>query len=167
MKNKKTAIIIAFLLGGLGIHHFYLRNYFKGILSLVFCFTWIPLLIGLYDAIVLLRMSNDNFNLKYNLDAINAEKERIRLSNENRQRLINLYGEEAAENILNGKIWQGMTKDMLMESVGSPSSSKETVTKTAKKEKYYYGRYYTDRGTEKFKVEVQLENNILVGWKDL
>ena len=52
MKDKTTAILLALFLGGLGIHHFYLGHYGRGILYLIFCWTGIPAILGVVDALI-------------------------------------------------------------------------------------------------------------------
>jgi TM2 domain-containing membrane protein YozV len=66
MKNKIVAALLALFLGGLGFHRFYLGQIGLGILHLVFCWTFIPAFVGFVDGIVLLVMSEDKFNAKYN-----------------------------------------------------------------------------------------------------
>lgn len=66
MKSKSTAIILALFLGGLGNHQFYLGNNIKGIIYLLFCWTFIPCFIAIIDIIFLLGMSIQRFNFKYN-----------------------------------------------------------------------------------------------------
>lgn len=66
MKNKLTAALLSFFLGGLGIHKFYLGKSTQGILYLIFCWTLIPSLIAFFDFLGLLFMSENNFNVKYN-----------------------------------------------------------------------------------------------------
>jgi TM2 domain-containing membrane protein YozV len=51
--------------GGLGIHKFYLGRIGQGIIYLLFCWTFIPMLIGLIEGIVYLTMTDDKFNAKY------------------------------------------------------------------------------------------------------
>lgn len=64
MKSKTTAVLLAFFLGGLGIHRFYLKETGMGILYLL---TAGLLGIGtLIDFIRLLVMKEDDFNAKYN-----------------------------------------------------------------------------------------------------
>ncbi|WP_213277470.1 TM2 domain-containing protein [Chryseobacterium indologenes] len=67
MKSKSTAALLAFFLGGLGIHRFYLGQNIMGILYLVFCWTFIPALIAFIDFFVFIFMSENRFNYKYNL----------------------------------------------------------------------------------------------------
>lgn len=66
MRSKTTAALLAFFLGGLGVHQFYLGNYFRGILFLLFSWTFIPIFIGVIDFLILLIMNEVNFNQKYN-----------------------------------------------------------------------------------------------------
>ncbi|CAM3009213.1 TM2 domain-containing protein [Flavobacterium frigoris] len=66
MKIKNTASCLAFFLGGIGIHRFYLGKTAKGIFSLIFFWTYIPLIIGMIDFVILITMSEEKFNLKYN-----------------------------------------------------------------------------------------------------
>jgi hypothetical protein len=51
-KSKSVAIVLALLLGGLGLHKFYLGKPVQGILYLVFCWTFIPAVLGIIDAVV-------------------------------------------------------------------------------------------------------------------
>jgi len=59
--SRPFAILLAFALGVFGAHHFYLRHYIKGALSLCFCWTFIPLLISLLEGIVMLCQTNSQF----------------------------------------------------------------------------------------------------------
>jgi len=64
-KSKVTAGILAILLGGLGAHKFYLGNIGVGVLYLVFCWTYIPAIIGLVEGIMYLSMTDQDFAQKY------------------------------------------------------------------------------------------------------
>lgn len=64
-KSKFAAALFAILLGGLGIHKFYLGRVAQGILYLLFFWTFIPALIGLVEGIILLSMNDETFNQKY------------------------------------------------------------------------------------------------------
>jgi len=66
MKNKNTAGILAFLLWGIGAHRFYLGEDGVGILYLLFSWTCIPTVASLFEAIHYFRMSDEEFNMKYN-----------------------------------------------------------------------------------------------------
>jgi TM2 domain-containing membrane protein YozV len=65
-KNKTTAALLAFFLGGLGAHHFYLGNVALGLIYLLFCWTFIPAIVSFIEAIVFLSMSGAAFDAKYN-----------------------------------------------------------------------------------------------------
>lgn len=66
MKNKAIATILAFFLGGLGIHKFYLGKSFQGIMYMLFCWTFIPSILAFFEFFGLLFMSDSSFNIKYN-----------------------------------------------------------------------------------------------------
>ncbi len=66
MKNKIVAAVLAFFLGGFGVHQFYLGNNSKGILYLIFFWTIVPSIIGFIDGIILISMNDNIFDLKYN-----------------------------------------------------------------------------------------------------
>lgn len=67
MKSKTTAAILAIFLGGIGVHRFYLNQSGLGILYLLFCWTFIPLIVSLIDFIWLLTIDENQFNRKFNL----------------------------------------------------------------------------------------------------
>jgi TM2 domain-containing membrane protein YozV len=66
VKDKTVAALLALFLGGFGIHKFYLGRGGQGILFVLFCWTFVPVIIGFFEFFVLLFMSEHNFNLKYN-----------------------------------------------------------------------------------------------------
>ena len=67
MKSRTTAIILALLLGGLGIHKFYLNQPVWGVLYLIFCWTFIPVILSLIEALALMIDSDQSFNNRYNV----------------------------------------------------------------------------------------------------
>ena len=69
MKNRYIAALLAFFLGGLGVHKFYLGKW-TGILYLVLCWTYIPSIIALVEGILYLVNGEDAFNEKYNQKAM-------------------------------------------------------------------------------------------------
>lgn len=64
-KDKVLAGILALFLGGLGIHQFYLGNAKRGLLYLLFSWTFIPALMALIDAIRILTTSDADWLAKY------------------------------------------------------------------------------------------------------
>ena len=67
-KSKSTFMILSLLLGGLGIQKAYIGHWGYFFLSLVFSFTFIPAIIGLYDFVKTLFTSIDKFDSKFNKD---------------------------------------------------------------------------------------------------
>ena len=64
-RNKVVAALLAIFLGGFGIHKFYLGKIGQGILYLLFCWTFIPALVGFFEGIIYLATSDANFERKY------------------------------------------------------------------------------------------------------
>jgi TM2 domain-containing membrane protein YozV len=64
-KSKIAAGVLGILLGGLGIHKFYLGRVGLGILYILFCWTGIPSIIGLIEGIIYLTMDDMAFREKY------------------------------------------------------------------------------------------------------
>lgn len=60
-KNYKMAAILAIVLGSLGAHKFYMGKYKMGILYLVFCWTWIPGIIGVIEGLIYLIQGPEKF----------------------------------------------------------------------------------------------------------
>ena len=65
-RSRIVAIILAFFLGGLGVHKFYLRQVGWGILYLVLCWSYLSLVASIVDIIILAVMSDEEFDRKYN-----------------------------------------------------------------------------------------------------
>jgi TM2 domain-containing membrane protein YozV len=64
-KNKVVAGLLALFLGGIGVHKFYLGKGFQGLLYLVFCWSFIPAVIGLVEGLNYLLMSEKTFFERY------------------------------------------------------------------------------------------------------
>lgn len=58
--NKISYILLAIFLGGLGVHKFYGGRPIIGILYLLFCWTYIPLVISLVEGIIAICKQEDN-----------------------------------------------------------------------------------------------------------
>ncbi|EJC6747095.1 NINE protein [Vibrio vulnificus] len=63
-KNKVVAGLLALFLGGLGIHRFYLGQWW-GIFYLLLCWTFLPSLIAFVEAIVFFCSNERNWENKY------------------------------------------------------------------------------------------------------
>lgn len=50
--NKLAYTLLAILLGGIGAHKFYSGKFLKGFIYLIFCWTYIPAIIGLIEGII-------------------------------------------------------------------------------------------------------------------
>lgn len=66
MKNKIVAGVLALTFGGIGVHQFYLGKTTKGIFYAVFFWTFIPTILAIVDAIIILSMDDRQFDEKYN-----------------------------------------------------------------------------------------------------
>ncbi|NEY71089.1 TM2 domain-containing protein [Bacillus mesophilus] len=64
-KSKLTAALLGILLGGFGAHKFYLGRRRKGIVYLLFCWTYIPSILGFIEGVVYLFSSPEDFSMKY------------------------------------------------------------------------------------------------------
>jgi len=65
-KDKNTSALLAIIFGGLGFHKFYLGKTVQGIIYLIFCWTFIPALIGVIEGIFLFMLNQNEFNSRYN-----------------------------------------------------------------------------------------------------
>lgn len=65
-RDKTTAALLAFFLGGIGGDQFYIGNIAWGVVFLLFCWTFIPCIVALVNFIRYLSMSQAEFDNKYN-----------------------------------------------------------------------------------------------------
>ena len=64
VKSRVAAGVLGILLGGLGVHKFYLNKPGKGVLYLLFSWTGVPFLIGLVEGIMYLVQDDATFSQK-------------------------------------------------------------------------------------------------------
>ena len=64
-KSRVVAAILAFVLGGIGVHKFYLGQIGWGIIYLLFSWTFIPFLVSLLEGVLYLLSTERAFALKY------------------------------------------------------------------------------------------------------
>ena len=91
-----------------------------------------------------------------------SEKDFVRITKLNKK-----YGNEIADKIFKKELFIDMAKEMLIDAHGNPGDIKEIVTKQKITHKYYYLPRKTQQYTTVFQLEVTLENDLVVGWKDL
>lgn len=85
-RNKSTAALLALFFGAFGFQKFYLGQSIKGTYSIIFCFTFIPTIIGFIDFIKLGAMKEAAFNAIYNFNnpAAKQKKQNVDLQTERR-----------------------------------------------------------------------------------
>lgn len=66
MKDKTTAFVLAWFLGGFGVHKFYLGENVAGLLYFITCWTLIPAVVAFFEGISYLMMDKRSFDAKYN-----------------------------------------------------------------------------------------------------
>lgn len=63
-KSKVAAGVLALFLGGLGIHRFYLGQWW-GVFYLLLCWTFIPAIVAFVEAIVFFCTPDETWNARY------------------------------------------------------------------------------------------------------
>ena len=64
VKSRITAGVLGILLGGLGIHKFYLNKAGMGLVYIIFCWTFVPAIIGFIEGIIYLVQDDKTFSEK-------------------------------------------------------------------------------------------------------
>ncbi len=64
-KSRSMAVVLALFLGGLGIHKFYLNSPGWGFIYLIFCWTFVPAILGFIEALNYIFMSDKTFQKRY------------------------------------------------------------------------------------------------------
>ncbi|QOY35308.1 TerB N-terminal domain-containing protein [Anaerobacillus isosaccharinicus] len=57
-KSKTVGYLLAFFLGGIGGHLFYYKKYIRGLIYLIFCWTYIPIFLGWIDMLFIKKWHN-------------------------------------------------------------------------------------------------------------
>jgi len=65
MTPRVVAALLAFFLGSFGFHKFYLGQTFQGVVYLLLCWTGIPGVVGMIEAVLYLIKSDYEFERKY------------------------------------------------------------------------------------------------------
>lgn len=98
---------------------------------------------------------------------LTASRELALIKTEIISEISTIYNGETAENISNNIIWIGMPKKLLIIAKGSPDNVKESYLDENIVQKYYYGQSKTLINTIRYKLEVILEDDEVIGWNDL
>lgn len=69
-RTKGKAFWLAITLGTFGAHKFYLGDKARGFAYLLLCWTLIPFVVSVYEAILIAQMSRVSFNLSYNIEGV-------------------------------------------------------------------------------------------------
>ena len=100
-RTKTMAFWLALCLGTFGAHKFYLGDKARGFAYVLLCWTLIPLVVSIYEAILIAQMSRVSFNLAYNIEGVlerlPLESFDQKLSNED---VINMEVTEDPENVV-------------------------------------------------------------------
>ena len=64
-KNRSVSVGLALVLGGIGAHKFYLDKPGMGVLYMLFCWTGIPSIVGLFEAVRYIRMDEEEFHRRF------------------------------------------------------------------------------------------------------
>lgn len=86
-KSKSVGYFLALFLGGLGIHHFYYRNYVRGLFYLLFSWTFVPVILGWIDMLFVNKW-NGRVNAKLQLENRNEIKS-VSSAPKNEKQIIN------------------------------------------------------------------------------
>ena len=94
-------------------------------------------------------------------------KEREKIRRNKLKEYTKLWGEFDAGRILDKQVWIGMSRSQLISSKGNPNEIKNQQIKTKIKENFFYNPRKTRQNTINYEYRVDLEDDIVVGYKDL
>ena len=83
------------------------------------------------------------------------------------QSITETFGQERANQINNGEIYVGMSSFLVIIAKGYAEDIKESFYKDIRTEKWYYDGYVNRLGNTNYNFEITLENEEVVGWKNL
>jgi TM2 domain-containing membrane protein YozV len=164
MRSRTLASLLALFGGFFGLHYFYLGKTGLGIMSVVFMFTgvlsWVPPLLGVVNFFILLGMSDEEFDKRYNREQW-RDKKRQRYQGENfedpRQEAIR-RNEEARRRMNPTPV-----RDKPREVVQRPASSQKEPLKESGLKKYREFDY--DGAIEDFGKALAIDNkDVAVHW---
>jgi TM2 domain-containing membrane protein YozV len=81
-KSRSLAVLLAMVGGGIGLQKFYLNKPGQGVICILFCWTFIPVIIGFYDGLKYLFTSDQVFqeycNAGSSKEALNTDQFKIK-----------------------------------------------------------------------------------------
>ena len=113
------------------------------------------------------KKRNEARRKKESAERKKAQQARRYQKKKREKEILNKFGNEVGNKIIKCEVWQGMTKEMLIESQGEPHDIKESVYKEKTNHKFYFRPRETRQNTIVYAYEVSLENDKVVGWRDL
>jgi len=63
-KSRITAAVLALLLGGIGVHKFYMGKIWPGVGYILLCWTYVPAVVALVEAIIYFTQDDETFARK-------------------------------------------------------------------------------------------------------
>lgn len=63
--SKKVAALLAFFLGGIGIHKLYLDRPGQAFVYFLFCWSFVPVALGVLECLLYTSMSEESFQRRY------------------------------------------------------------------------------------------------------
>ena len=84
-----------------------------------------------------------------------------------KRKIVFKKGELIEDKTFKDRLWLDMPKDMLIASWGNPGDKKESVTKSSVKQRLFFNGRENRQGGTSYEYQVDLENDLVVGWKEL
>lgn len=101
-----------------------------------------------------------DISLKANKDYLNSKAVIL-------NKIESFYGKDIAYKLEKGTITTGMDKSLVKFAYGKPEDIKEEYKQGTRIQRWYYDGYTNRLGNRKYRLELLIENNRLIGWKDL
>ncbi len=80
-KSKSIACLFALFFGSFGVHKYYLNAPKIGLIYLLFCWTFIPMLASIIEAIIFLCTPKEKFDNKYNRNTLKNKNKKNKNTN--------------------------------------------------------------------------------------
>lgn len=108
-----------------------------------------------------------NWQLETQEEFVAAESQMKQGRQEHLDMIAKVYGNDVAEAVANGSIYEEMPFSLLLASLGQPDKVQDGNYKGVMTSKFYYGQSINRLGNPTYHFEVTLENYKVVGWKEL